>query len=222
MSETRLRPHRLQGRHKPEGGSFAATAPTRHLWRRTACRSTATTSGLTPSPGTYRPNSESASPTCGRRLLVGDEHEASMAICSVPKILVRLRAASVSAFRRRVMRMIREHGWRWGCQGLSQAVLRREACRQGKTLVTIWSGATLPPTAPTRLGSRASPTCAPVRDGCTWPSSHVPWRPRCMIRRPAPEEDYARRHPSIHPSIHLWAYVLALGQRNRRVPHGRH
>ena len=44
--------------------------------------------------------------------LVGDEHEAGMGTCGAPKILARPEAAGVPASRKRVMRIMREHGWR--------------------------------------------------------------------------------------------------------------
>ena len=53
--------------------------------------------------------------------LVGDEHEAGMGTCGAPKILARPEAAGVPASRKRVMRMMREHGWR----GVTRACARR-------------------------------------------------------------------------------------------------
>lgn len=55
--------------------------------------------------------------------LVGDEHEASMGICGAPKIFMRLKAAGVSTSRKRVMRIMREHGWR----GVTRACARRSS-----------------------------------------------------------------------------------------------
>jgi len=55
--------------------------------------------------------------------LVGDEHEAGMGTCGAPKILVRPEAAGVPTSRKRVMRIMREHGWR----GVTRACARRSS-----------------------------------------------------------------------------------------------
>jgi len=55
--------------------------------------------------------------------LVGDEYEASMGTCGAPKIFMRLKAAGVSTSRKRVMRVMREHGWR----GVTRACARRSS-----------------------------------------------------------------------------------------------
>lgn len=55
--------------------------------------------------------------------LVGDEYEASMGIYGAPKIFMRLRAVGVSTSRKRVMRIMREHGWR----GVTRACAKRSS-----------------------------------------------------------------------------------------------
>lgn len=55
--------------------------------------------------------------------LVGDEHGACMGTCGAPRILARPEAVGAPAFRRRVTRMMREHGWR----GVTRACAKRSS-----------------------------------------------------------------------------------------------
>lgn len=53
--------------------------------------------------------------------LIGDEYDASMGIYGAPKVFMRLRQKGVRTSRKRVARIMREHGWR----GVTRACARR-------------------------------------------------------------------------------------------------
>lgn len=106
----------------------------------------------------------------GLARLVGGEHGASMGICGAPKASMRPETSGVATSRRRVARIMREHGWR----GVTRSRARRasgERRAAGRTRTTTWPGATPARRARTRRGSPASPTRARTRAGPASPSS---------------------------------------------------
>ena len=151
-----------------------------------------------------------------------------MDVYGAPKVFMRLKTSGVATSRKRVARIMRGSGWK----GVAGACAKRPPARSvppSRTPMAAWSSATSAPTAPTRPGPQASPTCARQGWPClavamdAWPRIAVGWamgpRTAAGLAGGALKMAIARREPAegcIHHSDRGARYAsLPLGEAMR-------